>query len=238
MISKKLSQKLKIGKMNCFIPCRKKGDKIDNLNFLELEGKKLVEYSIIVAMESKLFDKIFVISDDKSTAKKLMIKYPKLNFIFEKKTNTTFDSLVANLKNKEKILTDTICVLLPNFPFKTIKSLRKMHDTYTKNNLSLIMSSLHQSGSFYKQNKTNINKINYFQFNEISKLFNITGGIFFYNKKKLIINFEKLNINQLYTLNEHEAFGIHSLYDFIKASSLFNIDNSIIDKLLGYKVKI
>ena len=78
MISKKLSLKLKIGKMNCFIPCRKKGDKIDNLNFLELEGKKLVEYSIIVAMESKLFDKIFVISDDKSTAKKLMIKYPKL----------------------------------------------------------------------------------------------------------------------------------------------------------------
>ena len=238
MILKKLSQKLKIGKMNCFIPCRKKGDKIDNLNFLELEGKKLVEYSIIVALESKLFDKVFIISDDKSTAKKLIIKYPELNFIFEKKTHKTFDRMVANLKNKDKFLTDTICVLLPNFPFKTIKSLRKMYKTYTKNNLSLMISSLQQNRPFYRQNKTNISKINYFKGNKISQLFNLTGGIFFYSKKKLIINFETLNINQLFVLNEHEAFGIYSLYDFIKASSLFNIDNSILDKLLGYKVKI
>lgn len=238
MILKKLSPKLKIGKINCFIPCRKKGDKIDNLNFLELEGKKLVEYSIIVALESKLFDKIFIISDDKLIAKKLITIYPKLNFIYEKKMHKTFDKLVANLKNKEKILTDTICVLLPNFPFKTIKSLRKMYDDYTKNNLSLIMSSVNQNRSFYKQNKTSIDKLKYFDSNKISKLFNITGGIFFYSKKRLIINFEKLNINQLFILNEHEAFGIYSLYDFIKASSLFNIDKSIIDKLLGYKVKI
>lgn len=238
MISKKLSQKLKIGKMNCFIPCRKKGDKIDNLNFLELEGKKLVEYSIIVALESKLFDKVFIISDDKSTAKKLIIKYPELNFIFEKKTHKTFDRMVANLKNKDKFLTDTVCVLLPNFPFKTIKSLRKMYKTYTKNNLSLMISSLQQNRPFYRQNKTIISKINYFKGNKVSQLFNLTGGIFFYSKKKLIINFEKLNINQLFVLNEHEAFGIYSLYDFIKASSLFNIDNSILDKLLGYKVKI
>ena len=61
--------------MNCFIPCRKKGDEIENLNFLELEGKKLVEYSIITALKSNLFDKIFIISDDKVTAKRLIKKY-------------------------------------------------------------------------------------------------------------------------------------------------------------------
>ena len=58
--------------MNCFIPCRKKGDEIENLNFLELEGKKLVEYSIIAALKTNIFNKIFIISDDKTSARKLI----------------------------------------------------------------------------------------------------------------------------------------------------------------------
>ena len=224
--------------MNCFIPCRKKGDKIDNLNFLELEGQKLVEYSIIVAIESNLFNKIFIISDDKLAAKKLLKKYPNLNFIFEKETHKTFDRMVSDLGNKNDILTDTICVLLPNFPFKTKNSLKKMYHYYVKNNLSLIMSAVKQNRPYYRQKKRKIKKINYFDNNKITHFYNLTGGVFFYSRNNLIINFENLNINQLFLLNEHEGFGIYSLYDFIKASSLFNIDNSIISKLLGYKVKI
>ena len=53
--------KLKSGKIDCFIPCRKKGDFINNLNFLELEGIKLVEHSIISAKKSNLFKNIYLI---------------------------------------------------------------------------------------------------------------------------------------------------------------------------------
>ena len=47
-----------------------KKDEIENLNFLELEGKKLVEYSIIAALKTNIFNKIFIISDDKTSARK------------------------------------------------------------------------------------------------------------------------------------------------------------------------
>jgi len=36
----------------------------------------------------------------------------------------------------------------------------------------------------------------------------------------------------LFFINEHEAFGIYSLYDFITASSLVDIDQSILLKML------
>ena len=38
---------------------------------------------------------------------------------------------------------------------------------------------------------------------------------------------------EIFILNEHESFGIYSLYDFIKASALFDIDNSILKKLIN-----
>ena len=58
--------KLKNGNIDCFIPCRKKGDFINNLNFLELEGIKLVEHSIITAERTKLFKNIYLITNDKN----------------------------------------------------------------------------------------------------------------------------------------------------------------------------
>ena len=234
--------KLGNGKMNCFIPCRKTGDKINKLNFLELEGKKLVEYSILVAQQSNLFKKIFIISDDKTAAMELVEKYPEINFIFEKKTNKTFYKMLIDLNNKKNILTDTICVLLPNFPFKTPKSIKKMYSIYLKKDLSLITSAHKQNKFIYKKKKNIITEINYSEKikdkNKIPPLFYLSGGIFFYNKKNSNLDFKKFNLDQLYFLNEHEAFGIYSLYDFIKASSLFNIDSSIINKLIGYEVKI
>ena len=41
-----------------------------------------------------------------------------------------------------------------------------------------------------------------------------------------------------YPTNNNDALSIYSLYDFIKVSSLFNMDNSIINKLIGYRVKV
>ena len=227
--------------MNCFIPCRKKGDLIDNLNFLELEEKKLVEFSIITARKTKLFKKIFIISDDKITSKKLIEKYPYLEFIYEKNTNQQFDAMISNIEKKQKILTDKICVLLPNYPFKSVQSIKKMYSNFSKNKLSLLMSASKHSRPIYKYNNKSVMKIDILDKvknkKNSSQLFNLTGGIFFY-EKLFKLNFDKLNLNQLFIINEHEALGIYSLYDFIKASSLLNIDSSIINKLMEYRLKV
>ena len=46
----------------CVIPSRSQGDQINNLNFLYV-GNKMLEYSIISAIESNIY-KIYVIFDN------------------------------------------------------------------------------------------------------------------------------------------------------------------------------
>ena len=118
--------KLKNGDIDCFIPCRKKGDFINNLNFLELGGIKLVEHSILIAGRTKLFKNIYLITDDKKAAQRLVLKYPYLKFILVKNTYDPFYLMIKKNTNKIKKLSENICVLLPNYPFKsqtTIKNL-------------------------------------------------------------------------------------------------------------------
>ena len=67
---------------------------------------------------------------------------------------------------------------------------------------------------------------------DIDPLYRVAGGIFFYNQKSQNIKMKRLLKKKIYLLNEHESFGIYSLYDFIKASSLFDIDTSILNKLI------
>ena len=66
----------KLNSAVCVIPSRSQGDQINNLNFLYVGDKMLLEFSIISAIESKIFKKIYVIFDN--------IKHK--NF-FEKKYN-------------------------------------------------------------------------------------------------------------------------------------------------------
>ena len=55
--------------MVCVIPSRSQGDQINNLNFLYVGNKMLLEYSIISAIESKIYKKIYVIFDNFQTHK-------------------------------------------------------------------------------------------------------------------------------------------------------------------------
>ena len=116
--------KLKNGDIDCFIPCRKKGDFINNLNFLELGGIKLVEHSIITAVRTKLFKNIYLITDDEISSRKLIIKYPHLKLILVKNTHEPFYKMIKK-NNKIKDLSENICVLLPNYPFKSSSTVKE-----------------------------------------------------------------------------------------------------------------
>ena len=150
--------------------------------------------------------------------------------------------MLNDLNKKQNFLTNEICVLLPNFPFKSIKTIKKIYSTFKKKKLLFIASAFKQNKFIYKKNKDLITEINFSKKikdkYKIPPIYNVSGGIFFYKKESSRLNFSKFKAEQLYLLNEHESFGIYSLYDFIKASSLFNIDQSIINKLLKFKSKI
>ena len=228
--------KLKNGDIDCFIPCRKKGDFINNLNFLELGGIKLVEHSIIIAGRTKLFKNIYLITDDKKAAQRLVLKYPYLKFILVKNTYDPFYLMIKKNTNKIKKLSENICVLLPNYPFKSQTTIKKIYSEYKKKKLKHIISISKINNFFFQEKNHFIEYINYSKSarskKDIKPLFRMGGGIFFYKKKYQDLQRKKFKKIETYLLDEHESFGIYSLYDFIKASSLLDIDKSILKKMI------
>ena len=221
--------------IDCFIPCRKKGDFINDLNFLELEEKKLVEHSIIVAKESKIFRSIYLISDEKKKCENIA-KINNIKFIYTKNTKSSFFYMLRDILKKDKKYSEKICVLLPNYPFKNFKTIKKIFKIFKKNNLNFICSCSKQKSFFYKNNKNLITNINYDKNiktkKNIDPIYKLAGGIFFYKSNVNRINFNNINKKNIYITNDHESHGIFSLYDFITASSLINIDNTILKKLM------
>ena len=63
-----------VKKIDCFIPCRKNGDFLKNLNFLEIDDIKLVEHTIKTSISSKLFRNIYLLTNDKTSFDKLKKK--------------------------------------------------------------------------------------------------------------------------------------------------------------------
>ena len=229
--------KLKIGKIDCFIPCRKKGDFINNLNFLELEGIKLVEHSIISAKKSNLFKNIYLVTNDIQSANELINKYPYTKLISVKNTSEPFYLMIKKINKKVIGMSKNICVLLPNYPFKSPQTINKIFVEYKKRKVNLMASAMKMNNFLYNDNLKFINAINFSKKikkkKDIPALYKICGGIFFYNKNYQNLEMNKFMKKEIFILNEHESFGIYSLYDFIKASALFDIDNSILKKLIN-----
>tara|TARA_A100001015_G_scaffold320664_1_gene447893 strand:+ start:625 stop:1347 length:723 start_codon:yes stop_codon:yes gene_type:complete len=235
MISKGHIMKLKNGSIDCFIPCRKKGDFINNLNFLELEGIKLVEHSIITAERTKLFENIYLITNDKNSAEELITKYPYIKLILVKNTRDPFYKMIRKNNYKINNLSENICVLLPNYPFKSSITIKKIYNEFIKKKLNLIFSITKLNNFFYKDKNHYIDCVNFSKIARLKKdikpLYKMGGGIFFYKKTNQELKINKFKKKETYLLNEHESFGIYSLYDFIKASGLFDIDSSILKKM-------
>ena len=121
----------------CVIPSRSQGDQINNLNFLYVGDKMLLEFSIISAIESKIFKEIYVIFDN--------IKHKNY---FEKKYRKKYFDLYSY-----------ICVLFPNSPFKNKKTLRNMYLQIKKNNLNFVVSGCVEKNKHYLKNSKKYFKI-------------------------------------------------------------------------------
>ena len=225
-----------VKKIDCFIPCRKNGDFLKNLNFLEIDDIKLVEHTIKVSISSKLFRNIYLLTNDKASFDKLKKKYSTLKIVYTKITREPFYKIIQKLDNDKYFKEDIdICVLLPNYPFKTYQTIKRIYKTYKKNKVKFIATAKKEFFFYYSRKNNNYASIN-FSSNirsrkKISPLYKLSGGIFIYNSNNKNLNLNEMNFKNLYFINDHESFGIYSLYDFITANSLFDIDPSILLKM-------
>jgi CMP-N-acetylneuraminic acid synthetase len=217
----------------CVIPSRSQGDQINNLNFLHVGNKMLLEYSIISAIESRIFEKIYVIFDN-AKLKNFFEKKYNIHGIVNTKRNVDFTKLIKKYKKKYFDIYSYICVLFPNSPFKNQKTLRNMYLYIKKNDLNFLVSGCVEKNKHYFKNSKGYIKISEKKNMRESKIYFTSGGINFFKSK--FDNYDDYTNNikskNFYTLNHHEGFSIYTLYDLILASTINDIDYSIFTNLL------
>ena len=223
----------KLNSVVCVIPSRSQGDQINNLNFLYVGDKMLLEFSIISAIESKIFKKIYVIFDNIKHKNFFEKKY-KIHGIVNTKRNVDFTKLIKKYKKKYFDIYSYICVLFPNSPFKNQKTLRNMYLQMKKNDLNFLVSGCVDKNKHYFKNSKKYIKISEKKNISKSKIYYTSGGINFFKGK--FNNYDDYTNNiknkNFYTLNHHEGFSIYTLYDLILASTINDIDYSIFTNLL------
>ena len=138
----------------CVIPSRSQGDQINNLNFLYVGEKMLLEFTIISALKSKIFKKIFVIFDNPKYKNFFEKKY-NISVIINKKRNVDFTKLVRKYNKKYFNSFNELCVLLPNAPFKNDKTITKMYKRFKKNNLKFLVSGCEIDNNHYLEENYN-----------------------------------------------------------------------------------
>ena len=69
-------------KIICLIPARSNSKRLPNKNFLSINGKLLLEWTLSLSSKIKFFDTI-VLSTDNNKIFKLKKKYPKVFFFKE-----------------------------------------------------------------------------------------------------------------------------------------------------------
>jgi len=191
-------------KILCLIPARKNSLRLPNKNFLNLNKKPLVEWTIILSSKIKYFDKIVVSSDD-DKIHRLKKKYPKIYFLKRPKkisnSNTKMESVIKHTlkeyeKNGENF--DAITILQPTSPLRKIKTIIhaiKKFKKYKPSYLTSISKMNHNQNPkmlFKINNKNILNRLSVpiIKNNKNNHYYCLDGGVIFIfrvpNKKYIL----------------------------------------------------
>ena len=123
----------------CLIPARSGSKRIKNKNLTNLDGKPIIFYSIDVAINSKIFDKVIVTTDSEKIAKTARMFGAETPFIRPKKisndTATDLDVLnhFVEFSKKNTIKIDYLCYLYPTAFLINKKILKNSFNILKKN---------------------------------------------------------------------------------------------------------
>jgi len=129
----------------CIIPARKGSKRIKNKNIKILNGKPLIEYTIIEAKKSKLLDKI-IVSTDSPIIKKISgmnginvskLRSKKLSSENVKMLSVLKNALIVNnLRKKAK----TIVLLQPTSPLRKVEHIDKAIKVFDQEKADTLVS--------------------------------------------------------------------------------------------------
>ncbi len=117
----------------CFIPARSGSTRLPGKNIRELAGHPLMAYTIAVALDSGIFDKVYVVSDSREYLQ-IAWEYGALGMGEDSNKDWTksrdFDWMKAALDSGYLRPDDDWMLLRPTSPFKTARTLGRAFGTF------------------------------------------------------------------------------------------------------------
>jgi len=216
-------------KIAVIIPARAGSKRLKKKNRLKINNKPLIEWTIKFAKKIKKIEIILVSTDDKiikkiATKNNVQCKNLRPKKLSNDKSKTSDVCLYEAARlNQNGHNIDTILLLQPTSPFRSLANIHKALNIFKKNKLKSLLSvtkiEMNEKTVLVKKNN---NKYGYF-FSKRKKLFKINGNFY------LISLSELANKNSFFSKNTYlfetntfrETIDIDNNEDFILAKKYF-----------------
>lgn len=193
------------------IPAKCESRRVKRKNFIRISGKTLLEFTIDLALETKLFDKIIV-----SSEKKLEFsKYPSIVLDIRPKKlakdNTKTDDLILYLIKKYRMRKeDTIFLLQPTSPLRSVDDFERSFKLFCKKGKTVISTEeIENRGHIY------ISKNNGMELLPYKKLFKQNGSIYIFTVKEFLKKNRVPENFEPYVMDRVKSIDIDDYLDYI-----------------------
>lgn len=209
------------------IPARGRSKGIHKKNTVMLNGKPLISYTIEAAINSKVFDKIAVTTEDKQiiqVVKKYnevcIIKRPISLATSKAPTEPAMLHVIKYLEKYNRYTPEVVCLLQPTSPLRDSKDIRTAFKHFRDSNAdSLLSVSMHYGFIWQKHRNYFAKPINYNYLNrprrqEKNSEYEENGAIYFVKQEIFIKNNNRLGGNiAYYVMPKERSLEIDTLLD-------------------------
>mgnify|MGYP006089873943 CR=1 FL=1 len=227
-----------MNKSICIILARGGSKRIPKKNIKLFHGKPIIEYSIIAAKKSGLFNEIIVSTDDKEIAEIASKCGASVPFLRSKKNSddysTTYD-VVEEVLNKYEDNYEYVCCLYACAPFVNENKLINAFDKLIKFNLDCVFPIMEFNFPIQRALKCNGNIVSFcnpeyslVRSQDLDKSFHDAGQFYFLKTEQLLSEKKIITSNSGYLLVDGmEGQDIDNFIDWKLAEIKYEILQSI-----------
>ncbi len=213
------------------IPARSGSKGIKDKNIADLNGKPLIAYTIISAINSGIFDNIIVSTDSEKYAEIAQHYGAEVPFIREKSlaldNSQTSDVIIDILQKNMDI--NTFCLLQPTSPFRTSNHIVEGFELFKDNNFNPIISVTEASDKIELVSTLNEDHdMNNFLSDNIStlrqdykKYYKLNGALYFADRQQFLKNRTFFTENsKAYIMDKLSSIDIDEPFDLWLANHI------------------
>lgn len=230
-------------KLICVIPARGGSKRIPRKNIRNFNGKPVISYAIRTAIESNIFNKVIVSTDDSEISKIAMDFGAEVPFMRSSSNSNDSATTLEALKEVDHKLNaelnysyDTMCCFYPCTPMITVDDLVGAHAAYLKAESDSLIPVVKYSHPIERALTTNLNGLlemkneNFYKTRtqDISESY-FDAGQFYFFSKKVIQTYDNpfKGTVSYYELDPYHVQDVDNENDWKMLEMKFKIQNEI-----------